>query len=397
MEGSMYTKFYGLKAKPFRLVPNPAYIYLSSRHQNALTYLEYGLTENVGFIMLTGDIGMGKTTLVRHILNTIEADVEVAVIFNTIVFSNDLLHMILGEFEIEFDAGITKARALELLYAYLIDCYAKGKKVLLIIDEAQNLTNDVLEEIRMISNLQTDDEMLLQIMIVGQPELKEKLRSRALHQFAQRIAVSYHLSPMDSEETQHYIAHRLKIAGGAVDLFDKGAIDIITEASGGIPRLINLLCDACLVYGFADGVKPITDQIVQHVLSDKGGMGLYSSCDPRYEAYGDNHKGQESSTGTLEHSGNMAGYMDDNNILPCFISEHEYQTLCHRVETLEKSMQILQTQVESHITELKSRAEFCRDELVKKLQQMIMLEKSQNLKIAFDYVSRMQSTVNKTV
>jgi len=388
----MYTKFYGLKAKPFRLVPNPAYIYLSSRHRNALTYLEYGLTENMGFILLTGDIGMGKTTLVRHILNTIEADVEVAVIFNTMVLSNDLIHMILGEFEIKFDVGITKARALELLYGYLIDSYAKGKKVLLIIDEAQNLTHEVLEEIRMISNLQTDDEMLLQIMIVGQPELKEKLRSSTLHQFSQRIAVSYHLSPMDSEEVHHYISHRLKVAGGAVNLFDKGAIDVIIEASGGVPRVINLLCDACMVYGFADGVNPITAEIVQHVLDDKGGMGLYTSCDKREKeclAAGIGvGVGAVGAAGALDHSGNMA-----DNILPYLMSEHQHQTLCHRMETLEKSMQTLQTQVDIHITELKSRAEFCRDELVKKLQQLVMLEKSQNLKIAFDYVAKLKSTV----
>lgn len=376
----MYTKFYGLKSKPFRLVPNPAYIYLSSRHRNALTYLEYGLTENMGFILLTGDIGMGKTTLVRHILNTIEADVEVAVIFNTMVLSNDLIHMILGEFEIKFDVGITKARALELLYGHLIDCYAKGKKVLLIIDEAQNLTHEVLEEIRMISNLQTDDEMLLQIMIVGQPELKEKLRSSTLHQFSQRIAVSYHLSPMESEEVHHYISHRLKVAGGAVNLFDKDAIDVIIEASGGVPRVINLLCDACMVYGFADGVKPITAEIVQHVMADKGGMGLYTSCDKRVE------EECAAAAGVLDSSGNMA-----DNILPYLMSEHQHQTLCHRMETLEKSMATLQTQVDSHIAELKSRAEFCRDELVKKLQQLVMLEKSQNLKIAFDYIAKMKT------
>ena len=275
----MYTQFYGLDEKPFGLVPNPAYLYLSERHHNALTYLEYGLMEKAGFILLTGDIGMGKTTLIRHVLNNLESNMEVAVIFNTMVFSNDLLHLILSEFEIEFDAGLSKAAALELLYQYLIACYAERKKVLLVIDEAQHLSHDVLEEIRMISNLQTDDEMLIQIMLVGQTELKEKLGSASLRQFAQRIAVSYHLSPMNAEETAHYIAHRLEIAGGHPDLFEPVAIERIIEASGGIPRIINMLCDACLVYGFADAVERISPNIVEQVLDDRGGMGLYAKDD----------------------------------------------------------------------------------------------------------------------
>ncbi|MBF0303921.1 MAG: AAA family ATPase [Desulfamplus sp.] len=381
----MYTQFYGLNAKPFRLVPNPAYIYLSSRHQNALTYLEYGLTENVGFIMLTGDIGMGKTTLVRHIINNIESDVEVAVIFNTMIFSNDLLLMILGEFDIKYDPSITKAAALELLYNFLIDCYAKGKKVLIIIDEAQNLTNEVLEEIRMISNLQTDDEMLIQIMIVGQPELKEKLKSSSLHQFAQRIGVSYHLSPMDRDETYKYITHRLKIAGGSEDIFDNSAVNMITEASGGIPRVINLLCDACLVYGFADEVNPISADIVEQVLADKGGIGLYT----HYNTNIDDKQLPDAQflTGESDHSEEESSII---NLIPCSINENNYLALCHRVDTLEKSVQILQTEMQSHINELKSRAEFCRDELVKNLQKLLLAEKTQNLKIAFDYVSRMK-------
>ncbi len=386
----MYTQFYGLNSKPFRLVPNPAYIYLSSRHQNALTYLEYGLTENIGFIMLTGDIGMGKTTLVRHIINNIESNVEVAVIFNTMIFSNDLLLMILSEFEIEYEQGISKAASLTLLYNHLIACYSKGKKVLLIIDEAQNLSHEVLEEIRMISNLQTDNEMLIQIMIVGQPELKEKLRSKSLHQFAQRIGVSYHIYPMDRQETYNYITHRLKVAGGSEDIFDKGAIDVITEASGGIPRVINLLCDACLVYGFADEVNPISADIVKQVLADKGGIGIYTPCKISSDdtLYCENSYKEDITDRQYTES---QDFISNSNTLPCFINEEEYQTLCQRVETLEKSVQSMQTDIQSHIKELQSRAEFCRDELVKNLQRMIMIEKTQNLRIAFDYISKINA------
>lgn len=272
----MYTEYYGLKEKPFNLVPNPAYLYLSSRHEHALTYLEYGLKERIGFIMLTGEIGMGKTTLVRHILNTVEEDMEVAVVFNTNVVLGDLLALILSEFEIEVEKGAGRAEILDALYRFLIKKYSEGRRVLLVIDEAQNLSDDILEEIRMLSNLQTDDELLLQIMIVGQPELREKVKSPRLEQFAQRIAVSYHLSAMTADETCEYISHRLGTAGCSREVFDSGAVGIIYEASGGIPRIINHLCDACLVYGFADDASVISPEIITQVIEDKGGMGIFT-------------------------------------------------------------------------------------------------------------------------
>lgn len=272
----MYTQFYGFKEKPFNLVPNPSYLYLSSRHEHALTYLEYGLRERVGFIMLTGEIGMGKTTLIRYILNTIETDMEVAVVFNTNVMLRDLFVMILNEFEIEYDKRDGRAEVLEVLYRFLIEQYAKNKKVLLIIDEAQNLSDDILEEIRMLSNLQTDEDLLLQIMIVGQPELREKINNPRLEQFAQRIAVRYHLSAMNEEETREYISHRLAKAGCYRMLFDEDAVSMIFKASGGIPRTINHLCDACLVYGFADEERIISEATVSLVIEDRGGMGVYT-------------------------------------------------------------------------------------------------------------------------
>jgi len=203
----MYKEFYGLQEKPFQIVPNPDYLYKSNKHQNALTYLEYGLSENVGFILLTGEIGSGKTTLIQYMLNKLDNDTDVAVVFNTNVSAEQLLNMILNEFEVERPAS-DKAATLEAINAFLIQKYAEKKQVLLIIDEAQNLSADALEEVRMLSNLQTEDQALLQIMLVGQPELETKLRSPGLAQFSQRIAVNFHLEGLSREETENYINFR---------------------------------------------------------------------------------------------------------------------------------------------------------------------------------------------
>ncbi len=358
----MYTDFYGFKEKPFHLVPNPAYLFLSKRHENALTYLEYGLAEKVGFIMLTGDIGMGKTTLVRHILNEVESDMDVAVIFNTNVLSDDFISLILTEFEIEHDRAMSKANSLEVFYEFLIEKYAGGRKVLLIIDEAQNLSDEVLEEIRMLSNLQTDEEMLLQIMIVGQPELREKIRSPRLEQFAQRIAVSYHLSPMEKEETSAYIAHRLKKAGGSEGIFDHSALDMIFDASAGIPRRVNLLCDAALVYGFADNAETINGGIVSQVIQDKGGMGIIES-------------GQAPILLTDQVDETTVGQHGDG----------DQSGLVGRLSTVENALARLQARVDYQVETLEKQQGESKVELVNKLQCMLVAERKINIKLTCDY------------
>ncbi len=271
----MYTKFYGFNEKPFNLVPNPAYLFFSNQHEHALTFLEYGIAEKIGFVMLTGEIGIGKTTLLRYILNRIESEMDVALVFNTNVGPDDFMHLVLNELNIEFDDTVSKAKALDLLYAYLIEKYAQKRKVLLVIDEAQNLSDEVIEEIRMLSNLQTDEESLLQILMVGQPELREKIQAPRHEQFAQRIAVSYHLCALNLNESKSYIAHRIEKAGGPSGLFTDESIEKVFAASNGIPRTINLICDAALVYGFADEKKVIDPEIIDQVVEKNGGMGIF--------------------------------------------------------------------------------------------------------------------------
>lgn len=351
----MYIDHFGFREKPFNLVPNPSYLFLSAKHANALTFLEYGLTEKVGFVMLTGEIGIGKTTLVRHLLNQIESGMDVAVIFNTNVLSDDLIRLILTEFEVPCEDGISKARALDALNGFLIDRYSQGRNVLLIIDEAQNLSEEVLEEIRMLSNLQTDEDMLLQIMIVGQPELREKIQDPRLAQFAQRIAVSYHLSAMTQDETREYISYRMEKAGGDPGIFRDKAVEKIFQASGGIPRTINLLCDAALVYGFADGLKEIGPETLDQVIEDKGGMGVFTRA-PRPQNQepvpGDPDRGKE---------------------------------LLERLARMESNFSQLKTLYRSCLERSESQAQSSREQVVKDLQQALAAEHRRNEKIAFEY------------
>ncbi len=357
----MYKEHFGFREKPFNLVPNPAYLFLSSKHANALTFLEYGLTEKVGFVMLTGEIGIGKTTLVRHLLNQVEKEMDVAVIFNTNVLSDDLINMILTEFEIEYEDGIGKAKALEILYNFLIQRYSQGRNVLLIIDEAQNLTQEVLEEIRMLSNLQTDEDMLLQIMIVGQPELRDKIQDPRLEQFAQRIAVSYHLSAMTLEETCEYIAYRVEKAGGRPDLFLPEAVEIIFEASAGIPRTINLLCDAALVYGYADEKHEIDSAVVDQVIEDKGGIGVFI---------------RERQILKPDLGGVAA---------PAVAAPNASADILDRITRVEDAFAQLKSCYQACYSEMDARATFCRDEMVDGLKNALSLEREKNQELAVQY------------
>lgn len=269
----MYEAFYGLKEKPFNLNPDPDYLYMSPGHENAYTHLEYAIQESKGFVVVTGEVGSGKTTLINYLLRKIPETVHVGIINNTFVDPQELLKMICQEFELEIGDS-DKTVLLTRFYSYLIDQYSQKKRVILIIDEAQNLPEASLEEIRMLSNLESEKHHLIQMILVGQPQLKEKLQRKSLEQFVQRVTVYCHLDALDKVQVENYIHHRLRVAGADhLDIFDPDAVKALYRHSLGIPRLINTLCDGAMVYGYADEVKVIGRDLIEAVAQarDLGG------------------------------------------------------------------------------------------------------------------------------
>ncbi len=270
----MYTSFYNLKEKPFNLSPDPAYLFWSSGHENAYTHLEYAITENKGFGVITGEVGSGKTTLINHLIHQIPKDLHLALINNPDVNPAQLLKMICAEYELD-TTGDDKASLLESIYEFLIQTYANQQRAILIIDEAQNLPAETIEEIRMLSNREAEKEHLIQIILVGQPELKEKLQRRSLRQFTQRVSVHAHLGGLTANDVSRYIRHRLKVAwADNPELFTKEAIQALYTYSEGVPRLINILCDTAMVYGFADELQSIDRPVIDHVVADRKSGGI---------------------------------------------------------------------------------------------------------------------------
>jgi general secretion pathway protein A len=268
----MYESFYGLKEKPFSMLPDPAYLYLSKQHGTAMTLLEYGLENRAGFCVISGKAGTGKTTLLRRLLNRAGDDVRIGLISNTHPSFGELLRWILLAFELE-DSGKTRAERHRIFTDYLIGQYAQGRRTLLIVDEAQNLSPDTLEELRMLSNINSGKDLLLQVILVGQPALRELLRRPGLEQLAQRIAVDCHLDALGREQTLRYIRHRLAVAGGESELFTRDAGEAVFDYSGGIPRLINLLCDYALVYAYAEHAAVVTGELVEQVVRQREAHG----------------------------------------------------------------------------------------------------------------------------
>jgi type II secretory pathway predicted ATPase ExeA/flagellar basal body-associated protein FliL len=264
----MYESFYGLTEKPFTLLPDPEYLYLSPKHQRALTLLQYGMMNQAGFSVICGDTGAGKTTLIRRLLSELEDNITVGLITNTHQSFGELLNWVLMAFGLDGE-GKSKSQMHHIFVNFLIEQYAQNKTTVLIVDEAQNMKADTLEELRMLSNINADKDQVLQVILAGQPALRETLRRPELMQFAQRIAVDYYLEALDEQETHDYIQHRLQVAGAKQSIFTDDACSAIYQYSGGTPRLINLLCDTALVYGFAEQRKTIDASLVHDVVREQ--------------------------------------------------------------------------------------------------------------------------------
>jgi len=264
----MYEKFYGFTKKPFNMTPDSEYFFASPGHEEALNRLLLAISERSGFAVITGEIGSGKTTICRTLLNRLDPTTKIALVFNTHLGKKELLINILEDLGIEYKSR-SKTHLLSALNAFLMEQLSRDNNVVLVIDEAQNLTPSVLEEIRMLSNLETEKEKLIQIILIGQPELRKKLAHPRLEQFSQRIVLYYHLESLDYDQTKEYIKHRLKKAGiASADTFTEEAIQEIYKYSNGIPRLVNLACHGALINGLVYEKHQITALIMREAIEE---------------------------------------------------------------------------------------------------------------------------------
>jgi len=268
----MYREFFGLKEKPFNVTSDPNFFFLSRVHKEAFSHLLYGIRERKGFVVITGEIGAGKTTLCRALLNQLDESTKSAFVFNPGLPEQQLLQAIVEDFGLHAGDRPNKVSLLRQLNSFLINELTMDNNVVLIIDEAQNIKPSTLEEIRMLSNLETDKEKLFQIVLVGQPELKNKLNSPSMKQLKQRVAVTFHITPLEADEVGQYINHRLCVAGSRGDiLFTYDSVEFIYRHSGGIPRIINMICDKALLAAYVMETKDITLPIVEKSLQEMAG------------------------------------------------------------------------------------------------------------------------------
>jgi general secretion pathway protein A len=268
----MYEAFYGLREKPFSILPDPDLIYWCQNHRLAFAMLEFGVMNSAGFTVITGEIGCGKTTLVRYLLRKLDDHVTVCLISNTPRTQDGLLQWVMMSLNQPFEGSYPAL--FKQFQRFLYDQYSKGRRTILIVDEAQNLGLETLEELRMLSNVNTDKQQFLQIILVGQPQLKDLLRAPQLLQFAQRVSSDFHLRPLTAHEVSEYIDFRLRAVGSRSQLFTDAACKTIAETSRGVPRTINILCDTALVYGFAAAAEKITAELVGTVIENKAQFGV---------------------------------------------------------------------------------------------------------------------------
>jgi general secretion pathway protein A len=269
----MYEAFYGLTEKPFSILPDPDLIYWGRMHSMAFTMLEFGVMNNAGFTVITGEIGSGKTTLLRHLLKMLNPNITHGLISNSPQGREELLQWILMAFGQPFEGSYPKL--FKQLQDFLYGQFATSRRTILIIDEAQNLGMDALEHLRMLSNINADKHQILQLILTGQPQLRDLLLDPKLHQFAQRISSDFHLKPLDEKDVAKYIDFRLQAVGAKNALFSPSACAEIAWASGGIPRMINIICDTALVYGFASGQQTISQSLVKEVIADKQQFSIF--------------------------------------------------------------------------------------------------------------------------
>ena len=265
----MYQQYFGLRALPFSIAPDPHYIYLSNQHREALAHLMYGVGAGGGFVLLTGEVGTGKTTVCRCLLQQLSAGTEIAFVINPMQSPTDLIATICDELRLPpADDPSNIRKQVDRLLAHLIDTHARGFRTVVLIDEAQNLPVETMEQIRLLTNLETDQTKLLQLVMIGQPELGTKLALPELRQFAQRITARYHLGPLRFAETRAYVHHRLAVAGVYDEIFPDWSLRRIHAASGGVPRLINVLCDRVLLGVYAESAKSVSRRHVSRAIEE---------------------------------------------------------------------------------------------------------------------------------
>jgi type II secretory pathway predicted ATPase ExeA len=284
----MYEAFYHLKEAPFSINPDPEYLYFGRRHSYAYAMMKHGIKDNSNFIVISGEIGCGKTTLVRHLLNDCGSDITVGLISNTHREMDDLFKWVMLAFGLPYE-GVSRQELDDAFRNFLIEQHGKGKPVLLIVDEAQNISFDALESLRSLLRVNTDKHQLLQIMLIGQPELRSMLSELEISQFSKRIAVDFHIKPFEATDVQEYIHHRLKIAGRESPLFTAEACAKIATVTKGVPRRINVLCNTALMYGFSAESDSIDADLIEEVLIDKVEYGAMPNPE--------NQRGQETING----------------------------------------------------------------------------------------------------
>lgn len=266
---TIYNAHFGLAERPFTLLPDPDFIYWSDSHTRAYAMLEYGMLTHAPITVITGEIGAGKTTLLRHLLRRLPEDITVGLISNAQGNRGELLHWVLMALGVGTDMNASYVRLFAQFQDFLISEYAAGRRTMLIFDEAQNLSVETLEELRMFSNINADKDELIQLVLVGQPELRELISQPRLTQFAQRVAAEYHLPGMSGEAVRDYIRHRLRVAGATREIFTPAACECVHLAARGVPRLVNQICDYALVYAFTDGRDAVDAGVIEQVVLDR--------------------------------------------------------------------------------------------------------------------------------